>query len=448
MRKILKGSVPIMLFLAVTLLFACKGKDQKHEAHSEKTKYTCSMHPQVIKDEPGNCPICGMELVPLVRQGSSAKVNDSLATLVKPTNEFVLSAIKTIKPKTGLRSIETNVKGVINYNTNNLNSVSSRVSGRIERLYVKYNYQAVSKGQKLMDIYSPDLANAQQELLFLRDNNEPKLLEAAKKKLRLLGATEQQINRVIKTGKISYSISIYSPYSGYISENQNSASSSGTNPAAGGTTITAANSSSSMGSMGAASKSSSQNQPSSVPNVASNTPLELREGQYISVGQQLFNLVDVNRVWAEFYISPDQLNQFKKGTRISITSIDVKTKLAHVPVSLIQPYYSEGVNYSLVRAVMPNSKQLWKIGELIQVAHEEVISKNGTWLPRTSVLQLGTKYVAFVKDKGAFVPVYVSIKSVTGDWVDIGNSIQGQEVALNAWFLVDSESFIKVQDIK
>lgn len=444
----MKGSGPVLLLLAVTLLFACKGKEQKHEAHAEEARYTCSMHPQVIKNEPGNCPICGMELVPLVSQGSSAKVNDSLALLVKPTDEYVLSAIKTITPSNGLRSAENKVQGVINYNMNNSNSVSSRVSGRIERLYVKYNYQTVSKGQKLLDIYSPDLANAQQELLFLRDNNEPQLFEAAKKKLRLLGATEQQINQVIKTGKISYSVSIYSPYSGYISENRTPPSSSGTGSSTGSTLITSANSSSSMGSMGSASESSSQSPAASVPDVASNTPLELREGQYVSVGQGLFNLVNVDQVWAEFYISPDQLDEFKKGTMISITSVDMKTKFARVPVSLIQPYYSEGINYSVVRAVLPNSKQHWKVGELIQVAHATEAGKNGTWLPRTSVLQLGTRYIAFVKDKGAFVPAYVSVKSVTGDWVDIGNSIPDREVALNAWFLLDSESFIKVQDIK
>jgi len=444
MKKILKGSAAIILLVTISLFFACKGKVKSHETHTEVTKYTCSMHPQVIKDAPGNCPICGMELVPLVSQGGSKEANDSLATLVKPTDEFVLSAVKTIKPATGPRSGQTNVKGVINYNTNNLNSVSSRVSGRIERLYVKYNYQAVSKGQKLMDIYSPDLASAQQELLFLRDNNELFLLEAAKKKLRLLGSTEQQIRNVIKSGTIDYTISVYSPYSGFISEAPSGASSAGAGSSVGGTSISS-ESSSSMGSMGSGTSATAT--PSAVPAVASNTPLEIREGQYVSVGQKLFSMVNVDQVWAEFYISPDQLKDFKRGTRISVTSVDAKTKLAHVPVSLIQPYYSEGVNYSLVRAVLPNSKKQWRVGELIQVSQEKDVEKSGTWLPRTAVLQLGTRYVSFVKEKDAFVPVYVNVKSVSGDWVDIGSSIPDKEVALNAWFLVDSESFIKVQNI-
>jgi multidrug efflux pump subunit AcrA (membrane-fusion protein) len=200
-----------------------------------------------------------------------------------------------------------------------------------------------------------------------------------------------------------------------------------------------------MGSMGSGTSATAT--PSAVPAVASNTPLEIREGQYVSVGQKLFSMVNVDQVWAEFYISPDQLKDFKRGTRISVTSVDAKTKLAHVPVSLIQPYYSEGVNYSLVRAVLPNSKKQWRVGELIQVSQEKDVEKSGTWLPRTAVLQLGTRYVSFVKEKDAFVPVYVNVKSVSGDWVDIGSSIPDKEVALNAWFLVDSESFIKVQNI-
>ena len=443
----MKGSFPIVILFSILLLFSCNRNEKKTEATAEATKYTCPMHPQIVKDAPGSCPICGMDLVPMQSNHAHETANDSLAALVKPTNEIILADIKTVRPQTGSRFDESAVKGVINYNTNNQNTVSSRVSGRVERLYIKYNYQPVSKGQKLMDIYSPDLANAQQELLFLKNAGESALLESAKKKLRLLGATDQQISQVLKTGKVDYTISIYSPYSGYISEAQSASSQASAPSAVGSTTITseASGGSSSMGGMGGSGSTPSA-MPASTPNVASNSPLLLREGQYVSVGQKLFGLVSANTVWAEFYARPDQLEKFKRGIMVQVHSIDNASKRTRVPVTLIQPYYNEGSNYSIVRASIPNGNKQWKVGELVNVGSENT-RKIGNWLPRKAVLQLGTKYVVFVKDGNSFKPAYVSVKAISGDWVDIGNSInKNQEVAENAWFLVDSESFITVQE--
>lgn len=451
MKKILKDSFLVtFIVFAVLLLFSCKQKVTQSETKTGETKYTCPMHPQVIKDVPGLCPICGMELVPVHSKSAHSSANDSLASLVKPTNAAVLSGIKTVKPETGARFEMSNVKGVINYNTNNQNSISARVNGRIERLYVKYNYQSVTKGQKLLEIYSPDLANAQQELLFLKNNNEPTLLEGAKRKLRLLGATEQQINQVLRTGKIDYTVSIYSPYSGYVSEIQNSASPGAAGGSTSGTLITSqSGSSKSMSSMAGSASSSvaGSNSANAVPDVASASPLQLKEGQYVSVGQRLFNVVNSGSVWAEFYVNPSELNKFKRGTMVQIESVDVKSKRTRVPISLILPFYREGTNYSLARGTLSNSDQLWKIGELITVSSESS-RRSGTWLPRTAVLQLGRRYVSFIKANGGFVPVYVKVNTITDDWIDIGKSISpDQEVAINAWFLVDSESFIDVQKI-
>lgn len=252
MRKILRDSLPALL-IVMAFLFSCK----------EKSKPTANMH------------------------AAHGPVNDSLAALVKPTDELVISTIETVKALPGARFSDMQLRGIVNYNTNNLNSVSSRVSGRIERLYVKYNYQQVTKGQKLMDIYSPDLVNAQQELIFLYQNNEPELLESAKRKLRLLGATDLQINQTLKSGKVNYTISVYSSYSGYISE---VAPFNAAAAPQGSTMISSASESSSMGGMGGLSGSAAT--PATLPEVASSSPLLLREGQYVAVGQMLFNLVN------------------------------------------------------------------------------------------------------------------------------------------------------------
>ena len=445
MKRILNGSFAVILLSAILLLLSCNSKDKKFVGETEPTKYTCSMHPQIIRDEPGLCPICSMNLVPLNNHSGHEAASDSLALLVKPTNESVLSSIKTVTAQNREQVHQISLKGVINYDTNNWKSISARVSGRIERLYIKYNYEAVSKGQKIMDVYSPDLVNAQQELLFLKNNAEPELMETAKRKLRLLGVTDQQISNVLKTGKINYSVSIYSPYSGYVAEQQVNNQTTGSPNATVGTMITSTSpGASSMGSMGKFENSSSAISPG-LPDISTSSPIQLREGQYISTGQKLFSLINASQVWAEFYAAPDQLNQFKKGTTVQVQSVDILNQSTSVPVSLIQPFYNQGVNYSLVRATIPNLERKWKVGQLITVTREGK-SDFGTWLPRTAVLQLGTRYVSFVNRKGAFVPVYVQVESLSGNWVDIGNSLNSNEpVAVNAWFLVDSESFIKAE---
>lgn len=436
----MKGKL-VFLLLGALFLFGCTSEKKHTSETGDSQKYTCPMHPQIIKDAPGSCPVCGMDLVPVHDGGGHSQAEDSLSALVKPTNAHVLSTVKTVRPEPGSRTADISLKGVINYNTNNWNSVSARVSGRIERLYIRYNYEMVSKGQKIMEIYSPDLVNAQQELLFLKNNAEPVLLEAAKRKLRFLGASEGQISQVLRTGKVDYTIPVYSSYSGYVAEPQLNTGQAGAPAGADGGNQISSGTGSSMGTMG--SSASSANIPS-VPEISSGQALQLREGQYVSAGQKLFNLINVNQVWAEFYARPEQLQEFKRGTMVDVTALDIPAQRSRVAVSLIQPYYNEGSNYSLVRAVVPNSRKDWKIGQLITVSRQS--SVNGNWLPRTAVIQLGTRYVAFIKRGQAFVPVYIKVNKISGDWVDIGDSLDaGQEAAANAWFLVDSESFIKAE---
>lgn len=365
----------------------------------------------------------------------------SLSALVKPTNELVISGIKTVRSEKGSRTAEITLKGVINYNTNNWKSVSSRVSGRIERLYVKYSYEQIRKGQKIMDIYSPDLANAQQELLFLKNNSEMVLLESAKKKLVLLGFTQSQIDQVLRSGKISPTVSVYSPYSGYVAELAlNATASPGSSAQAGGTRISSAAASG----MNEMNSGGSADAVPSVQSISTGQVLQIREGQYVSAGQKLFDLINTEQVWAEFFARPEQLQEFKRGMKVSIQSLDITEQHSEVQVDIIQPYYREGVNYSLIRANLPNSNRDWKVGQLISVSRQS--SVDGSWVPRTAVLQLGNKYVVFINRNSAFVPVYVQVNTLTDEWADIGNSLDpDQEIAINAWFLVDTESFIKAE---
>ncbi|MDP3468587.1 MAG: efflux RND transporter periplasmic adaptor subunit [Daejeonella sp.] len=439
MRRILNVKIAYFLIIG-SFLLSCN-QDKKLSSGSQVQKYTCPMHPQIVKDGPGTCPICKMDLVPLHTADSHGAADTSLNSLVKPSNELVISGIKTIRVEKGLKKSEIVLKGIINYNTNNWRSVSARVSGRIEKLYVKYNYERVSKGQKIMEIYSPDLANAQQELLFLKNNNEPALLESAKRKLLLLGLSLTQINRVLSTGRLEDRIAVYSPYSGYVAElGLNTPTSSGMVNQAGGTRI----SSGSAGGMSSMNATASSATLPEIPDIPAGGSLQIREGQYINAGQKLFDLINTDQVWAEFFARPDQLQEFKPGKRVLVQSIDLADQRSEVAVSLIQPYFSNGINYSLIRANMPNSTKSWKVGQLISVSRDAAIE--GNWLPATALVQVGTQYVVFIKKDKGFIPVFVKLKHRADQWIDIGESLEPDtELAINAWFLIDSEGFIKAK---
>ena len=437
MRKVLNVKIVAFLILGLNL-FACNFDKNQGES-AELQIYTCSMHPEIIRNQPGTCPICKMDLV-LKHSGDMHNHADTgLNTLVKPSNQYVLSGIKTILARKGVQSSEASLKGIINYNTNNWRSVSSRISGRIEKLYVKYNYEPVRKGQKIMDIYSPDLSNAQQELLFLKDNGESVLLESAKKKLLLLGLSNAQIEGVLRTGKLQERISIYSPYSGYIAEMSSGTSSSSSSAQQGSIQISSSKGDG-MKQMGASSSSGL----AAIPEIPLSGALLIREGQYVSEGQKLFNLINTDQVWAEFYAQPDQLSEFKRGNEVLVQSVDIPNQRQEVAISLIQPFYKNGSNFSLIRANLSNANKAWKVGQLIAVKRN--IEMEGNWLPKTAVLGLGSRYVAFVKRDKVFLPVSVKLINQTKEWIDIGDSLDADtEFALNAWFLVDSESFIKAE---
>lgn len=439
MKRILNNRFAICLIIGL-LLYGCNS-DKNASSDGQQHSYTCPMHPQIIKEAPGTCPICKMDLVPQYSSDARSAADTSLTSLVKPGNELVISRIKTIRLTKGFKKSEIIHKGIINYNINNWRSVSSRVSGRIEKLFVKYNYEPVSKGQKIMEIYSPDLANAQQELLFLKNNNETVLLESAKKKLLLLGLTMIQINRILSTGRLEDRIAVYSPYSGYVSElGLNARGASVELSQSGGTRI----SSGGTGEMSTMDVSNAAAMVPDIPAIPSGGALQIREGQYINAGQKLFDLISTDQVWAEFFARPDQLQELRQGKNVLVQSIDRSDQRSEVAVSLIQPYFKDGINYSLIRANVPNGNKMWKVGQLISVSRQT--SVDGYWLPATALVQLGTRYVVFIKKDGGFLPVFVKLKHRADQWIDVGDSLKTDaELALNAWFLVDSESFIKVK---
>lgn len=408
----------VMLFLVILVAGCRNNKDPhtEHKAEGIEEIYTCSMHPQIIRDKPGKCPICGMQLVKKVSDGK--KANDAeLGALLKPTNEFVISAIPVTTMQKKEEQIETEALGNIAYDTRQEGSISSRISGRIEKLYVRYRYQRISKGQRILEIYSPELMTAQQNLLFLLKNDTDNLtfIQSATEKLLLLGMTNQQLQQVIQSGKPSLTIAVYSNYSGHIHESAN-------------------NSSMNTGS-------------ASMTDISIITEeLSLKEGMYLQKGQSIFTVYNPDRAWAILNVYAENQSLVKTGNPVKIIPETAPDKKFMASVDFIEPFYQKESKTLTVRVYFNNSILKIPIGSQV-TATIFGNTKDAYWLPKDAVVSLGLDKVVFKKAEGGFIAQKINTGTIHNNHIQIVSGIsETDSVAVNAQYLMDSESFIKIKE--
>jgi membrane fusion protein, copper/silver efflux system len=432
----MKRYLNILLLVLATVVAACSGEDHNHAEGA--TEYTCPMHPQIVQNKPGTCPICGMDLVPKMVHGDGVEITEELAFLLKPTNTTVIANIATIKPEQKTTEATVKMDGVITYDPRRVYSVPAKVGGRIEKLFVKYNFQPIRKGQKLMEIYSPDLITAQKELLYLVQSapEDKQLIQASRQKLRYLGATNEQINRLIRNGEESYTFAVYSPYDGYVIDLNASAPNTITAPAP------AASTGGGMDAMGGGTSAAA----TPTTTTPAGQTIQLREGMYVTTGQPLVRVVNAEQLWAEFNVPAGEMSSLSKGSPITISFPQLPGEKLETKVDFVQPFFSEGENFAKVRVYLTGSNKLAMVGQLV-TGEASYKTDSALWVPREAVLNIGTKHVAFRKSDGGFEPVAVTIGSNAGKEVQIISGLKETDViATNAQFLVDSESFIKVSN--
>lgn len=440
MRKNYIVKIVFLLFATVTGLVSCRENAAKssHAGHAKEQLYTCPMHPQIVRNEPGKCPICGMDLVPK-DSNKEIIIDSSIVSLSKPVNEQVIASVPAIKAEKGRRIYSMQMNGVVTYDTRKQTSIASRVGGRIERLLIKYNYQPVKKGQLIMEIYSPDLAAAQRELIFISTSSDrEEMLLRAKQRLQLLGMRAVEIEQVIKTKTILYKIPVYSNTNGYILEQ----SAAGSNLASSASSATAMNPSvpsagDGMGSMSGATSSGSS---VPVPQSPISSPVLLREGQYVSAGQTLFTIYQAGNLVAEFALRSQLAAEIKRGQDILFYPGTNQTDMYAGSVGLIEPSFASGQNFTRVRVYFKNRGL--QVGQLL-TGNLAVIFDKGSWIPKKAVWKLGSRSVVFKKENQVYVPRKVEVGAEAADMIQILTDIGDWEIASNAYYLVDSESFIK-----
>jgi len=403
-------------FILVILTPSCKNGRTHSEPNMEMAKevYTCTMHPEVVSDKQGKCPKCGMNLVKKATETDSPR-SVQLESLLKPTNEFVVSTIPLTTVSQQSEAIEIHALGNIGYDTREVGSISARVTGRIEKLYVRYRYQKVTKGQKILDIYSPELMTAQQNLLFLLQNDAGNLafIQAAKEKLLLLGMSNEQLLQVIKTGKPSLTISVFSNYSGHIHE-----TGAGNNMNAGN---------------------------SNMKDISLITEeLPLKEGMYLQKGQSIFSVYNPVKAWAVLNIYTENQALVKLGNPVEIIPETSPDKVINGKVDFIEPFYRKESKTLTVRVYFNNAVLKIPIGSQAKAVISGNV-KEASWLPAESVLSLGMDKVVFLKSDGGFRAKKINTGITYRGKIQIIDGLTIQDsIAVNAQYLMDSESFIKI----
>ena len=397
--------------IAAAFIQACdNAQDNGTGETSPADLYTCSMHPQLRETHPGKCPICGMTLIKV--NAKPVPINNvGLETLLQPTDEFVLASLPVTTPKQDNIDIPVKVYGTIESDTRAAGNISANVSGRIQKLYLRYRYQKVEAGQKVMDIYSPELLTAQENLLFLLNNDaqNTSLINAARQKLLLLGMSSGELNKVITSGEPLYSVGVYSKYTGHVHD---------------------------------ASMEHNMNETGINISTSFTQPLSLREGMYVDKGQTLFMIMNHHKAWVALQIFPGDLAFIKKGDAVKIVPETDTDAVIKGTIDFIEPFF-RGDSKTLTARVYFHNMDMLTVGSQV-TADISTGHKKGLWIPRTAALTLGINEVAFIKSDGGFKAHKIITGIHTGNKVQILSGLNTTDtIAVDGQYLMDSESFIK-----
>jgi multidrug efflux pump subunit AcrA (membrane-fusion protein) len=399
----------ILPALVILLLAAaCRPAD-----HAHHDTYTCPMHPTVVSEQPGTCPVCGMDLVRQARDGEAVEITPALARTLRAPNEHILASTPTVRGIFKAMSLTYTASGTVAYDTRALRTITARLGGRLEKVYLRYNGQPVRAGQPIAGLYSPELMTAQRELLYLAQHDPGSdLLAEARRKLLLLGATTQQIENILRRNEPIHSFTLHSPYDGYILAGSETP------------TTTAATS-----------------DPMNAGTTAAASPTQTmlpREGDYIARGQALYRIAGANALLIELTLPAGYANAI--APRDSVQLI-VEGQQRTGTVAVIEPVYRDGKPFVTVRVHSPDTKGL-RLGQIIQAmftAHPV----EALWVPREAVVDLGLDKVVFVQENGAFRARKVTTGIVHHEWIAIRKGLTSTEaIAAQAQYLVDSEGFL------
>jgi Cu(I)/Ag(I) efflux system membrane fusion protein len=385
------------IFLLSSMLFVACDK-QKQDAHAEhkqveSEKYTCPMHPNVVQDKPGKCPVCGMDLVKVTKSNEANNdlmLNDSQIKLANITTQIVS------KTSVGQTVV---INGRLAVDEQQVKVISSRAGGRIEKLFIKETGQPVQKGQPLYTLYSEMLLTLQQEYLLAKEQNEKlgksekryqSFLEAAEKKLLLYGLTKDQIDQLTIKNSLQPKVTFLAPASGIITE------------------------------------------------------INAAEGQSVTEGSMLYKIEDISKLWVEAELYPTETSLVKTGDKIEVSISGDENNKIEARVIFLSPEFKSNTQVIIMRASIENSGLKFKPGQQAQVLLTHSL-REALALPIDAVIrdEKGT-HVYVQVGLNTFRPRMVKTGLENFDQVEIMEGIkEGDTVAISGAYLLYSELILK-----
>lgn len=368
-----------------------------HEMHTDENgvKYwTCSMHPQIKMDKPGKCPICGMDLIPVKASGTGSDAIDPDAIQMSE-EAAALANVQTFKVTRGNPVKEIRLYGVIQADERLSESQASHVSGRIEKLSVNFTGESIHRGQTIAMIYSPDLLNAQQELLeaVKMQSVQPALLQAAREKLHLWKLTDGQIASIEQSGSVSPLVEIKANTGGIV------------------------------------------------------VGKRVSQGDYVNQGSVLFDIANLSQVWAVFDAYEPDLPFLKVGDRLEYTLQALPGKVFSGRISFINPILDPATRTAKVRVETANPglelKPEMYANAIVKTSLRQY--NNEIVIPKSAVLWTGKRSIIYVKQPHTETPAFlfreIELGPSLGDsYVVLSGIEEGDEIVTNGVFTIDASA--------
>lgn len=390
-----KNSILVIVVLLIGvflgwLLFGGNHSDEPHgenpsETHETHTTWTCSMHPQIRQSESGDCPICGMELIPLAQESTVG--NSDMVMMSDYAQKLANVQTMTVGDKSETGQIQLNGKVAVDERRAYVQS--SHIPGRIEQLMVNFTGENVSRGQALAKLYSPELMTAQKELLqaySIRENN-PVLFEAAKERLKRWKISDRQINNIIDTKQASDQFTIYADVGGVVTDKL----------------------------------------------------VEL--GDYIERGEPIYEIANLQKLWIQFDLYERTIGWIQKGSKVTFSVNSLPGETFEGVVSFVDPLLNNQTRVSTARVEIDNLDGKLKPGMFVTGTIEVPVEENQGQLsvPKSAVLWTGERSIVYVKENGGFLLRTVVLgPSLGGSYVIKEGLELGEEIVVNGTFTVDA----------
>ncbi|WPU94675.1 efflux RND transporter periplasmic adaptor subunit [Mucilaginibacter sabulilitoris] len=397
--RVARLSLAVLLIAA--FFVACKKKVQPKEssakvvkAPTSKAYYTCSMHPQVHEDHPGNCPVCGMNLIKVEVSQMSMSMGGNRVLLTK--TQMQLGGIKTDTVKEQNTGEEKSLTGTVTTNENKTDQLSARIAGRIQRLFVRTTGETIRIGQPIYTVYSEDLLEAEKEYLLAKEQakklNNPdvdyqQLIAGAENKLLLWGLTRVQIRELAKTGEASAMVTMLSTIGGTVAD------------------------------------------------------VMVHEGDYVSEGMPILKTQALNSLWVEAQLYASETGSYRDHDPVNVSFPDLGGQSIKGTIDFINPELSGFSKVDLIRVTIPNPQGLIRPGMQAYVSAGGG-EKRSLAVPASAVIYGGKGDLVWVKNAdGSFSARIIKTGPGNSSYVSVLSGLTAGEVVVTGGaYLLNSEA--------